>query len=198
MSGSRVRVCWQRTDDEAVEGLAATVFTDPTERALVEAATTTDERAHRVASFTVVRRLLADALDREPDMIEVDRTCAACGASHGRPRVRGAEVDVSVSHAGAWVVVALGTGCRVGVDAEQGDDRAWTAVEAVLKCDGPGLRADHTGVVVATDPLRLVRCSGRPALVDRVQLFALEDGPPGVVATLAVDAPPGASVVVSR
>lgn len=178
--------------------MAGAAFTDPTERARVQAATTTAERAHTVASFTLVRRLLADALEREPDTIEVDRTCAACGAGHGRPRVRGAELDVSVSHAGAWVVVALGTGCRVGVDAEQGDDRAWTAVEAVLKCDGPGLRADHTGIVVATDPLRLVRCAGRPALVDRVRLFALEDGPPGVVATLAVDATPGTSVVVSR
>lgn len=85
----------------------------------------------------------------------------------GRPYLEGGEVDVSISHSGRWVGVAIGQHLRVGLDLEelrpvalkdfahlltpaeqagiaQAPDpapallRAWCLREAVLKADGTG------------------------------------------------------------
>lgn len=184
MSIARVTVQWARAD--ATASVPDVPTCDPVESDLVDAAATPLERAHRISSFTLVRTMLATASGVAPTDLEIDRTCARCGAAHGRPRARGLDLDVSVSHAGEWVVACVGRWCRVGVDAEQGDRRRWTAVEAVTKCDGVGLRVDHTEVAVTSDPLRLTRYPSRPGLVERIRLHALNSAPPGITATLAV------------
>ncbi|GGF03883.1 4'-phosphopantetheinyl transferase family protein [Hymenobacter cavernae] len=84
-----------------------------------------------------------------------------------RPYLAGAELDFNVAHSGAYVVCALSTTCRVGVDIEQHTRtniagfrphfrpaewnalsttdlpdafyRLWTQKEAVAKADGRGL-----------------------------------------------------------
>ena len=184
MADAHVWVRWCRVDSHHPD--RAALCLDTVERDRVLEASTPGERAHRATSFALVRHVLSTASGMAPADIGIDRTCAACGVAHGRPRPTNLPHDVSVSHAAGWVVVAVGSSCRVGVDAEEGDTRAWTAVEAVLKCDGPGLRAHHAGVEVDTDPLRLVLYAARPALVERIRLFALRGAPAGITATVAV------------
>lgn len=76
----------------------------------------------------------------------VDRTCDSCGQPHGRPVIPGGP-HVSVSHAGALIVVATCWPCRIGVDVERdpgdspdptiqrcsGTIRDWTHREARVK-----------------------------------------------------------------
>lgn len=89
-----------------------------------------------------------DDVDDPGTGIIVDRTCAGCGAQHGRPVVAGGP-HVSVAHAGVLVVVATCAQAEVGVDVEREtrlDDpheaAAWVAREARLKA---GLGADEGG-----------------------------------------------------
>lgn len=87
----------------------------------------------------------------------VDRTCAGCGAQHGRPVVAGGP-HVSVSHAGLLVVVATCAEAPVGVDVERlerfpGEGtaeqaRRWVEGEARLKTGDPA----SAGEVLGVDP----------------------------------------------
>ena len=109
--------------------------------------------AGRAALFTAAERL------GEPD-IHIDARCPDCGLAHGRPRAGGGEsaVYLALAH-GNRRAFAVASRAPVGIDAEpltvpaerltaidalapgRGDPlRRWTAIEAVLKADGRGLR----------------------------------------------------------
>lgn len=98
----------------------------------------------------------------------VEVVCAHCGSTgHGKPSIPGLPVLTSITYAGGTVFVALaGTDdvSALGIDAEERrldadpspalslarrsasdparDLERWTAVEAILKADGRGLRID--------------------------------------------------------
>jgi len=56
----------------------------------------------------------------ESEPIEIDRTCAECGAQHGRPVVAdGRGPHVSVAHSGLVIAVATCGVAAVGVDVER-------------------------------------------------------------------------------
>ena len=128
--------------------------------------------------------------------VRVMRTCGVCGGRHGKPSV-GAGLHVSLTHAGAVVVVAATRLAPVGVDVElvsraaqaasalraagtstgssrrtHGRDalRTWTRAEAVAKATGAGLAVRPNG-----DAAAMPRCS-----------FVDLDGPAGYVGALAV------------
>lgn len=124
--------------------------------------------AGRAALFTAAERLGA------PD-IRIDARCPDCGLSHGRPRAEDAGEDVYLALAhGDGRAFAVAARTQVGIDAEplkapparlaaidslapgRGDPlRRWTAVEAVLKADGRGLRLAPDTVRVGLRSARL-------------------------------------------
>lgn len=133
-----------------------------------------------LARRSLTRWLLADALGIGAGELVVDRRCPTCGRSdHGRPVVRDAPIEFSVSSSHQVATVAV-SGRSVGVDVELlrsgirplpdalsdrerrellalGDSRAqaegflrlWTAKEAVLKAGGQDLSDDPSRVDVA-------------------------------------------------
>jgi len=126
--------------------------------------------------FLAGRAALFAAADRlgEPE-IRIDARCPDCGLAHGRPLALGGggPVHLALSHA-AGSAFAVAARRPVGIDAEpvsgssdrhaaietlapgRGDAlRRWTAIEAVLKADGIGLRLPPNAVRVRLRSARL-------------------------------------------
>ena len=76
--------------------------------------------AHRfLARRSVTRSLLADVLGIDGHRLEIGRHCPSCGGSdHGRPFVRNAGIEFSVSSSGPIAAIAV-SDQPVGVDIEQ-------------------------------------------------------------------------------
>ncbi|MFF1632447.1 4'-phosphopantetheinyl transferase family protein [Leifsonia sp. NPDC058248] len=116
----------------------------------------------------LLRELVAELAGVDAGSVRIEARCPDCGGPHGRPVVMAPDaarrIHVSLSHVGGTVVAVASADRTVGVDAEPADalaDRSraagirnalgrtdgdplllWTAVEAVLKADGRGLRVD--------------------------------------------------------
>lgn len=181
------------------------------------------ERCHRyrIAAdrdrFTLAAVLLRVVAGRatglEPSAVVVDRTCESCGDPHGRPRLPGTALAVSISHSGDIVAVAVTAAGPVGVDVEQfgvgytdlvstvctgselrhvgtaADFYAyWTRKESVLKATGEGLRRRMTTIEVTPPqaPAALVSVDGSPDVACRMADLRI-DGYAGAVAVLATD-----------
>jgi len=89
------------------------------------------DRERFVVGAALARTMVAGYVGTSPRDIGFDRTCPECGAPHGKPRVLGGDpaVELSISHSGARVAVALALGTPVGVDVECGArDAAGTLV----------------------------------------------------------------------
>jgi 4'-phosphopantetheinyl transferase len=119
----------------------------------------------RSAILVAVSRLVGEPVDA----LTVDAVCTTCGGQHGAPVVVGArrEVHVSLAH-GSDRAFAVAAYHQIGVDAEPRSTPAarltairdvtggrgrdplgrWTAIEAILKADGRGLRVDPAQVLV--------------------------------------------------
>jgi 4'-phosphopantetheinyl transferase len=145
--------------------------------------------------FTLAAVLLrvAGAAETGTDatLLRVDRTCPRCRRQHGRPRLPGLDLHVSVSHSGDVVAVAVTAAGPVGVDVERTGpidyrrllDQAltpdeartvhnghdffvyWTRKESALKATGEGLATPMTdvGVTAPDAPARLIRYGAGPA-----------------------------------
>ena len=81
-------------------------------------------RATARLSRRLLRLVLAHYLDLAPAEIQIDRSCAACGRPHGKPRLRGrpgaatAGIEFSVAHGGDLIVLAFAGTALIGVDIE--------------------------------------------------------------------------------
>lgn len=80
---------------------------------------TVDDRDRFVLGAVLVRAVASRELQRDPRHIVVDRACHRCDKPHGRPQLSAADLDVSVSHSGDFVAVAVTRAGPVGVDIEQ-------------------------------------------------------------------------------
>jgi 4'-phosphopantetheinyl transferase len=92
---------------------------DTTERQRHAAFLRPEDRARFALGCTLVKLSAAAYLDREPAEIALDRGCTTCGRPHGKPRIPGTELEVSVSHSGARIGVAAHWGAPVGLDVEE-------------------------------------------------------------------------------
>jgi 4'-phosphopantetheinyl transferase len=77
-------------------------------------------RETSLAAAMLLRLAVARAAGCAPAAVLVDRTCPDCTRWHGAPRLIGLPgLEVSVSHAGHRVGVAVGRGPALGLDVEQ-------------------------------------------------------------------------------
>lgn len=123
-----VHVWWARPLSQP----AWELLLDGTERSRLASYRRPEDQARFLTGTTLVRCLYAVELGVPPARVVLDRSCTDCGRPHGKVRLAGATpegVQVSVSHAGDWVVVAAFRGRPIGVDVERVD---------------PGL--DHLGI----------------------------------------------------
>jgi 4'-phosphopantetheinyl transferase len=67
----------------------------------------------------LVRAVAATELDVSPSTVTLDSSCYDCGKPHGKPKVVGSTLEVSISHSGDWVALAVTSGPPVGVDVEE-------------------------------------------------------------------------------
>jgi 4'-phosphopantetheinyl transferase len=139
---------------------------DERERARYRGYAAEADRGRFLLGAALLRVAAAELLGRAPGSLVVDRRCATCGGWHGRPALPGYGLDVSVTHSGLLVAVAVTGSGRVGVDAERIGGRdpvevsAWCAREARFKCGTPA-----ASVIEVAAPLpgyRLALATDRP------------------------------------
>ncbi|HEV3014296.1 MAG TPA: 4-phosphopantetheinyl transferase, partial [Actinomycetota bacterium] len=77
------------------------------------------QRAQFTVAAALLRLVVARLTAQPPDRVVVDRSCPSCGRHHGRPRLPGTGLHVSISHSGTTVAVAVSHAGEVGVDVQQ-------------------------------------------------------------------------------
>jgi 4'-phosphopantetheinyl transferase len=91
---------------------------DAVERGRLAAYVRDVDKARFLLGVTIVRRVLAARFSLPAAKIDLDRTCPECGKPHGK--VRAAGVELSVTHSGQLVGVAV-SDRPVGLDVEKVD-----------------------------------------------------------------------------
>ncbi|MFJ8495606.1 4'-phosphopantetheinyl transferase family protein [Streptomyces sp. NPDC094038] len=180
---------------------------DDMERARLALLVDAADRARFLAGAALLRIAVGRLTGTMPEALRVDRSCAGCSLAHGRPVVRGSGIEVSVSHSGGLVAVAVGEAGPIGVDVQemrgtagprlaakvltpvermrhQAVDRSefctyWVRKESALKATGDGLAVPMTAVQVSAPnrPPVLQRYCGRPELADTAWMYDLRPGP---------------------
>lgn len=110
-----VEVWWARIDQARDEFV---VDLDQHEQGRLAAYRRDADKARFLLGCTVVRRLLAARFSLPAAKVRLDRSCPDCGKPHGKVRADG--VELSVTHSGELVGVAVGDH-PVGLDVEKVD-----------------------------------------------------------------------------
>jgi 4'-phosphopantetheinyl transferase len=210
MSAPTVDVWWARLSqmDESLEVATARLLVGE-ERGRAAAYRRPDDRLRFQVGVALTRLILAAEVGCGPEEIRLDRTCPDCGQPHGKVRLAAPRTgwEVSVSHSGDLIGVAVSTVAPLGLDVEQvravetsvaslvltpSEERQvrsaadfiryWTRKEAVVKATGAGLRQPLNQVTVSApaDPAAVLNWSG-----STIRLYDLADRP-GHLASLAV------------
>lgn len=185
---------------------------DELERARHQSYLREADRARFALGAALLRIGVAHRLEISPYEVRVDRRCAVCARPHGKPTIPDTTVQVSVSHSGDLVALALTQSVPVGVDIEAivpthvtGIARAvlspeetlvgeadfftyWCRKESAIKATGDGLRTPLRRVIVspADTPARLLTYRGAPLPCAMADL-PVPPGYAGAVAVLAHD-----------
>lgn len=111
------RIWWARPD-QVPDDVLTTVVPEAEQRRAGRYRQRVDRQRSLVGAW-LLRAAVAVQTGERPRDVLVDRTCTDCGQQHGRPRLpTGSGIEVSVSHAGERVAVAVTRLGEVGVDVE--------------------------------------------------------------------------------
>lgn len=95
---------------------------DPLERGRYDAYRREDDRLRFLTGRVLAKSVVAGLLAQRPTTISFDATCPDCGKPHGRPTLPGGRPQLSITHSGDRVGLALcdsaGDGAGVGIDVE--------------------------------------------------------------------------------
>lgn len=166
-----VRVHWVPVGARSAEHFGSMV--SEVERARAARYRQPADRWRSIVGAGALRWVVGQDLGIPPPEAPIERACSWCGGPHGRPLVTGADLHVSLAHAGDWVLIAATRLGPVGVDVEQvvsarglplprnlilgpdeqaaGDDELlalWVAKESYLKALGTGLTVPPSEVTV--------------------------------------------------
>ncbi|RJQ87079.1 4'-phosphopantetheinyl transferase family protein [Amycolatopsis panacis] len=97
---------------------------DDIERGRFEAYRQEIDRRRFLTGRVLAKTLTAQRLGGEPESVRFDSTCEDCGKPHGRPRVPGADLVLSISHSGELIGLAATDGVPVGLDVETSNRKA--------------------------------------------------------------------------
>ena len=116
------QVWWARP---AVQTPRLIALLDDIERERHDAYRQAVDRARFLTGRVVAKYALGSLLGADPGSVVLDSTCPDCGRTHGKPRIvapAGAHLEMSISHSGDLVGVAVTAGLPVGIDVEQERD----------------------------------------------------------------------------
>jgi 4'-phosphopantetheinyl transferase len=91
------------------------------ERERAERFHTRADRDRFVVGNALLRLAVAQRGRQPASAVRLDRTCPDCPRPHGKPVVVGGALDVSLSHSGEWIGVAVSDVGAVGLDVERVD-----------------------------------------------------------------------------
>jgi 4'-phosphopantetheinyl transferase len=135
----------------------------------------TEDRWRFEVGAGVLRAVMGAMVGVKPADVVVERRCRSCSRPHGRPRVVGSNFDLSISHSGKIVGVALSKVGAVGLDVQDfvqldplvfgpliaGSDcpeldsesllRTWVRKEALVKATGEGLNRPFADIEITAD-----------------------------------------------
>jgi 4'-phosphopantetheinyl transferase len=114
------QVWWARRQDAdpALAGLL-----DETEHGRWTAYRRDEDRDRFLVGNALVKCAVAARTGRQPATVILDRGCTECGKPHGKPRITNSGLELSVSHSGDKIAVAVIDGSPIGVDVEQASSR---------------------------------------------------------------------------
>lgn len=114
-----VDVWWARTGRRPWRALAS--WLDAGERGRLEALRREADQERFVLAAVLARAAVASRLGVRTGAVVLDRTCNTCGAPHGKPTVTrpSGSLELSITHSGTVVGVAVGGGMPVGLDVEE-------------------------------------------------------------------------------
>lgn len=104
--------------EPAAEGRRALAHLDAAERTRHHTYRCPADAARFATGRAVAKLALGKLLGRAPCEVRLDASCPHCGAEHGKPRMPGSGLELSIAHAGDRVAVAISEGAPVGVDVE--------------------------------------------------------------------------------
>lgn len=147
----RCEVWWARP---AVETPRLIAMLDGIERERHDAYRQTVDRARFLTGRIVAKAAAGSALGIDPATVALDSTCPDCGRPHGKPRVippsnfSGVVPELSISHSGNLVGVAMTPGQPVGLDVEQERD---VEIDGLVRMTLSAAEQTEFAAVPATD-----------------------------------------------
>jgi 4'-phosphopantetheinyl transferase len=116
------------------------------------------DRARFGTAAALLRVVAGQELGLDAAQVRIARFCPDCDRPHGKPEILGSDIQVSVSHSGHVVLVALAHGMvPIGVDVERVE---W------------GIEVDDLAPLTLA-PAELERIRGTDSRVDRITFFGL-------------------------